>query len=334
MDRRRFLKNAAGLGGTLLATPLFDAAKNGAEAAPVARVAFVKTTDRTAGVARAIDLLGLKGFQGKDLFVKPNCNSADAPPGSTHNDTLAAIVRKLKSLGSGPLTIGDRSGMGDTRQVFESKDIFRLGSELGAKVIVFDELPGDGWDLIHHEGFHWQRGFALPRVARNASGIVTTCNLKTHRFGGHFTLSLKNSVGLAAKRVPTDPYNYMHELHSSPHQRRMIAEINTAYTPDLVVLDAVQAFSTGGPETGNLVNTNVILAGTDRIALDAVGVALLRSVGTTPEVSRGPIFQLEQLVRAAELGLGIKSPQQIELVTGDQPSAEYASRIRDVLNAS
>ena len=334
MDRRRFLKNAAGLGGTLLATPLLDATKNAADAAGVARVAFVKTTDRAAGVERAIDLLGLKGFGGKDLFVKPNCNSADPPPGSTHNDTLAALVRKLKGLGAGPLTIGDRSGMGDTRQVFESKGIFTLGSELGAKVVVLDELPGEGWDLIHHEDFHWERGFALPRMARKSSGIVTTCCLKTHRFGGHFTLSLKNSVGLAAKRVPVDPYNYMQELHSSPHQRRMIAEINSAYTPDLVVLDGVQAFSKGGPEAGTMVNTNVILAGTDRIAIDAVGVALLRSVGTTPEVSRGGIFQLEQIARAAELNIGIKGPGQIELLTGDPQSAEYAGRIREILMAA
>jgi uncharacterized protein (DUF362 family) len=334
MNRRRFLQNAAGLGGALLSSPLLEVTDSLAGAEPVARVAFVRTTDRSAGVAHAIDLLGLKGFQGKDLFIKPNFNSADPTPGSTHTDTLAALIRKLKSLGAGPLTIGDRSGMGDTRGVMESKGIFKLGAELGSKVVVFDELPGEGWDLIRNPGFHWQRGFALPQMVGKAGGIVTTCCLKTHRFGGHFTLSLKNSVGLAAKHVPTDPYNYMHELHSSPHQRRMIAEINTGYAPDLVVLDGVQAFSGGGPEAGTLVNTRVILAGTDRIAIDAVGVAILRSVGTTPEVSRGPIFQLEQIARAAELGIGIKSPRQIELVTDNPQSAEYASRIRDILTAA
>jgi uncharacterized protein (DUF362 family) len=332
MDRRRFLKNTAGLGGALLARPLLETTMATA-ATTNARVAFVKTTDRTAGVARAVDLLGLPVFGGKDLFVKPNCNSADPPPGSTHTDTLVALVRKLQQMKAGPLTIGDRSGMGDTRQVFESKGIFKLGAELNAKVVVLDELPGDGWDLIHHEDFHWQRGFALPQVARKSSGIVTTCNLKTHRFGGHFTLSLKNSVGLAAKHVPVDPYNYMRELHSSPHQRRMIAEINSAYAPELVVLDGVQAFSTGGPEAGTLVDTQVILAGTDRVAIDAVGVALLRSVGTTPEVSNGPIFGLEQIARASELNVGVKNARQIELVTGDSASAAYAGRIREILNA-
>jgi len=333
MDRRRFLQNAAGISGTLLARPLLESTMTMA-AAPTARVAFVKTTDRADGVSKAIDLLGLKGFGGKDVFIKPNCNSADPPPGSTHSDTLAALVRKLKTMKAGPLTIGDRSGMGDTRKVFESKGIFQMGSELGAKVVVLDELPGEGWEPITHPDFHWQRGFALPHTARKASAVVTTCCLKTHRFGGHFTLSLKNSVGLAAKFVPVDPYNYMRELHSSPNQRRMIAEINTAYVPELVVLDGVQGFSTGGPEAGTLVNTSVILAGTDRIAIDAVGVALLRSVGTTPEVSKGKIFELEQIARAAELNVGVKTPEQIELVTGDAASAEYAARIREVLHAA
>ena len=69
--------------------------------------------------------------------------------------------------------------------------------------------------------------------------MVQTCYLKTHRFGGHFTLSLKNSVGFAAKTVPGNSYNFMRELHSSPHQRHMIAEINTAYKPDLVLLDGI-----------------------------------------------------------------------------------------------
>src|SRR5947209_18319771 len=75
-----------------------------------AQVAFVKTTDRAAGVARAIDLLGFgkEQFHGKDLFLKPNFNSADATPGSTHIDTLLAITRKLKAMGSEPITIGDR----------------------------------------------------------------------------------------------------------------------------------------------------------------------------------------------------------------------------------
>ena len=335
MKRRRFVQNAARLGSAaFLAPTLLKAFEFAPAPGAVARVAFVKTTDRAAGVSRAIDLLSLRQFGGKDLFIKPNFNSADATPGSTHEDTLAALVRKLKAMGAGPLTIGDRSGMGNTREVMEAKRTFTLGKELGAKVVAFDDLAEADWELLKHSDSHWQQGFALPRLVRQAGGVVQTCCLKTHRFGGHFTLSLKNSVGLAAKWVPGNSYNFMRELHSSPHQRRMIAEINAGYRPDLIVLDGVQAFVNGGPDQGQLVNANVILAGTDRVAVDAVGVALLRYFGTTPEVSRGAIFEQEQLARAVQLGLGISGPKQIELVTGDDASSEYAKPIRALLDGA
>jgi uncharacterized protein (DUF362 family) len=200
--------------------------------------------------------------------------------------------------------------------------------------VVLDELRADDWELIEPSGSHWQQGFALPRMVRNAGGIVQTCCLKTHRYGGHFTLSLKNSVGLAAKYIPGNAHDFMRELHSSSHQRQMIAEINAAYRPELIVLDGVEAFVKGGPDQGQRVDAGVVLAATDRVALDAVGVALLRHFGTTPEVSRGAIFEQEQIARAVQLGLGVTGPGQIELVTGDRESAAFAKKIRAVLDGA
>jgi uncharacterized protein (DUF362 family) len=334
MNRREFIRNATGLSGAIMAPALAGSAELEKAAAPTARVAFVKTMDRSAGVARAIDLLQIGRFNGVDLLVKPNFNSADKTPGSTHEDTLTALMKALKSMGAGPLTIGDRSGMGNTREVMEKKRVFRIAKAFDAKVVAFDELGADDWELIKPAGSHWQQGFALPRMVRNAGGIVQTCCLKTHRYGGHFTLSLKNSVGLAAKTVPGIAHDFMRELHSSPYQRRMIAEINAAYRPELIVLDGVEAFVTGGPDQGKLVNAGVVLAATDRIAVDAVGVALLRFFGTTPEVSRGAIFEQEQIARAVQLGLGVTGPGQIELVTGDQESADYAKKTRAILDGA
>lgn len=268
---------------------------------------------------------------GKALFLKPNFNSADAPPGSTHDDVLSTLVHRLQAMGVDRITVGDRSGMGDTRKVMEQKDIFRMGNELGFGTVVFDDLDADGWEPVQIEGGHWQQGFAVARPVREADGVIQTCCLKTHRYGGHFTLSLKNSVGPVAKQVPGDGHDYMQELHSSPHQRRMIAEVNVAYRPDLVVMDGVEAFVEGGPAQGKRVDTRVVLASTDRVAIDAVGVAVLRYFGTTPAVGQGPIFQQEQIARAVELGLGVDGPEKIELVTGDPESAAYAEEIRQIL---
>lgn len=294
------------------------------------QIAFVKTEDRTAGVKKALELLAFKPPQGGKLFLKPNFNSADPAPGSTHNDTLIALLRALQT-GGVEITVGDRSGGGVTRPVMEQKGIFRLAEELGFEAMVFDELGTSDWEFFRPEDSHWQRGFAVARPALEADSVIQTCCLKTHRFGGHFTLSLKNSVGLVAKTVPGDTYDYMQELHGSPYQRQMIAEVNVAYQPALIVLDGVSAFVDGGPDRGSQVGSQVILAGTDRVAIDAVGVAILRHFGTTPAVSQGPIFELEQIARAAELKLGVDGPEKIELITDDPDSAIYAGEIRQIL---
>ncbi len=111
----------------------------------------------------------------------------------------------------------------------------------------------------------------------------------------------------------------------------MIAEINTAYTPALILLDGVEAFMAGGPMTGRLASPEVVLAGTDCIAIDAVGVAILRYFNTIFQVGSGLVFQQDQIARAVELGLGVDSPYKIKFVTGDADSAAYAEEIRDVL---
>lgn len=297
----------------------------------IARIALVKTRDRAEGVRGAIQLLGINPAAGKDIFLKPNFNSADPTPGSTHPEVLVALVMALKEMGAQKITVGDRSGMGNTRQVMDKIGVFRLGEELGFETVVFDELKRQDWVMFQPPGAHWKKGFPFARPCMEAEALVQTCCLKTHRYGGHFTLSLKNSVGMVAKRHPPEDYDFMQELHNSAHQRRMIAEINAAYAPALVVLDGVEAFVSGGPDKGERVSPEVVLAGTDRIAIDAVGVALLRYFGCKTEVSRGEIFQQEQIARAVELGLGVDSPEKIEFLTDDEDSAAFGEKIKEIL---
>jgi uncharacterized protein (DUF362 family) len=294
------------------------------------RVALIKTADRAEGVRRAIALLGANPVQARSVFLKPNFNSADPTPGSTHPDVLRALVEELQALGAAEITVADRSGMGDTRRVMERLGIFEEAEELGVRAVVLDELAPADWALVESPGLHWSQGFAVPRMLLEAGALVNTCCLKTHRYGGHFTLALKNSVGYVARRIGNG-HDYMSELHGSQHMRTMIAEINSARLPDLIVLDGVEAITHGGPDKGTLADTQVVLAGTDPIAIDALGVAILRMHGTTAEVSRGAVFEQEQIARAVALGLGISGPEQIELLTEDAEGAAYAAEIGALL---
>jgi uncharacterized protein (DUF362 family) len=296
------------------------------------KVAFVKTDNRTEGVHKAIDLLEINPVAGKNVFIKPNFNSADPTPGSTHPDVLTALVLKLKEMGAGKITVGDRSGMGDSRQVMGDLGIFDLAEKLGFDLVIIDDLTQEDWVMFTPVDSHWKSGFPFARPCLEAERLVQTCCLKTHRYGGQFTLSLKNSVGMVAKSIPSQNYDFMNELHTSRHQRRMIAEINAAYIPALVVLDGVEAFISGGPDNGQKVSSQVILAGTDRIAIDAVGVALLRYHGCQTEAAKGKIFEQDQIARAVELGLGVDSPAKIQLLTANRESAAYAEEINSILS--
>ena len=295
----------------------------------ISQVALVNTEDRKSGVELSIRALEINPAKKKNVLIKPNFNTADLCPGSTHNDTLVALVAEVWKMGARSVSLGERS-YPENCSVMEQKGIIPLMEKLDVKIIDFDELDEKDWVKVDAENSHWQDGFRVARPILESECLICTCCLKTHQFGGVITMSLKNSVGV----VPTSRhgYNYMTELHSSPHQRKLIAEINAPFTPALVVLDGIDAFVDGGPATGERAKGNVFLASTDRVAIDAVGVAILKSLGSNDQIMNTKIFDQEQIARAVELGLGASSPSEIELVPANEQSRDYSDRILEILN--
>lgn len=291
-------------------------------------VSLVETDRRDAGVRAAVQALAVNPVKGRDVLIKPNFNTADPCPGSTHNDTLTALVDVLWEMGARSISLGERS-FPPTAEVMVRKGVRPLLTARQVKIIDFDELGSEDWVEVRPRDSHWPDGFRVARPVLEAECLVSTCCLKTHQYGGVFTMSLKLHVGV----VPTyrNGFNYMTVLHHSPHQRLMIAEINQPFSPSLVFLDGVEAFVDGGPATGRVAQTRVVLASSDRVAIDAVGVAVLKTAGSTPQIMQTPIFEQEQIARAAELGLGVASPEDIDLRPADAASRAYRDRVADTL---
>ena len=295
---------------------------------PMSRVALVKTDNRKNGVKTSLKVLHINPVKGKDVLIKPNFNTADITPGSTHNDTLVALVEEIWEMGAKSISLGERS-YPPTHEVMEKKGIMPILDKLNVKVINFDDLDEKDWVLFKPKKSHWSNGFRIARPILDAECLISTCCLKTHQYGGVFTLSLKLHVGV----VPTfrHGYEYMGELHSSSHQRKMIAEINEPFKPALVILDGIDAFVDGGPMTGKPARGEVFLASTDRVAIDAVGVAILKFLGSNESIMKPKIFEQEQIARAAELGLGASSPSEIEIIPADKKSQDYRDQVVEIL---
>ncbi len=324
LNRREFLC-ASAIGITGVSTGLSLWAK---EPPDKATIALVKTGDRKQGVIEALRMLELPPMKGKKVFVKPNFNTADPCPGSTHNDVLGTLVREIREREALSVTVGDRCGPGTTQKVMEEKGIFDLGRDLGFNVLNFESMEDKDWVLINPPGSHWGDGFYMARPLVESEYTVTTGCLKTHQFGGHFTMSMKLSVGAVHRK------HMMPQLHGSPHMRKMIAEINLGYRPQLILMDGVEVFTDGGPMTGEKKTANVILAGKDRVAMDAVGLAVLKDLGSNDTIMNNKIFEQEQIRRAVEIGLGVTGPDEIDIVTGDAGSKAYAAKLKSILAKS
>jgi len=207
--------------------------------------------------------------------------------------------------------------------VMEKKGTFDLARDLRFDIVDFEQIPETDW--VSFTAAHWPNGYALPRLIVNSPYTVSTCCLKTHAFGGVFTMSLKSSVGLTPKSIRGG-------MHKSPDMRRMIAELNATWKPSLIVLDGVAAFTDGGPSRGELKAGNVIIAGDDRVAVDAVGLAMLKQLGANQAIMSRGIFEQEQIARAVELKIGVSGPSEIELLAGDAESKALTEQLKGILD--
>lgn len=295
----------------------------------MSKITFMKTGDRKKGVKATLQALDSNPVRGKNILIKPNFNTADPTPGSTHNDTLTSLVDEIWTMGAKSITLGERS-YPPTSEVMKRKGIVPLLEQRDVKIIDFDTLNERDWVAFKPKESHWSDGFRVARPILEAEFLLSTCCLKTHQFGGVFTMSLKLHVGV----VPASRHGfpYMGELHQSPHQEEMIAEINEPFSPDLVVLDGIDVFVDGGPAIGKRAKGNVFLASTDRVATDAAGLALLKVLGSNSAIMERKIFEQRQISRAVELGLGASSASEIDLVPVDTHSKEYSGQVAKMLH--
>ncbi len=156
LNRRDFLKYS-GMAGSVLLLGMdggLTMSKN------VHRVSLAKTDNRKEGVKTSLRALKINPVKGKDVLIKPNFNTADLTPGSTHNDTLVALVEEVWEMGAKSISLGERS-YPPTREVMEAKKILPLLDKLNVKVIDFDELEKKDWVEFKPKKSNWSSGFRI-----------------------------------------------------------------------------------------------------------------------------------------------------------------------------
>ena len=150
--------------------------------------------------------------------------------------------------------------------------------------------------------------------------ILTGCRITTKLRLIPFQANLKyiSCKQKTEKKALKDVWVFLVRMDRISHGRNALErEINLAYQPDFILMGGIDIFVDGGSDRGTRKKANVMLLSKDRVALDAVGLAILKDRGSNQAIMKTPAFQQEQIARAVELDLGVSVPENIEIISDD-----------------
>ena len=218
----------------------------------------------------------------KQILIKPNyINSKHPSTGITTDSRVIEGVVKFLKTGKTKcnVVIGEGSGFADTLQAFKIAGVDAVADRWGLGLVDLNEDEFAEAQVPH------PLNLKRIRVAKTAleSTIISVPKLKPHRIAT-VTLSLKNMMGALASKG---------SMHMGTSLSENIADLASVLKPSLAVIDGIIA-GEGHETSGDPVPMNLVIVGTDPVAVDAVGAAVM---GISPE-------DVKHLLLAEKKGLG------------------------------
>ncbi len=227
---------------------------------------------------------------GERVLVKPNCISPKPPESGVTTDLriIEVAVNKVQEL-KGDALIGD-GGWGDTDRAFEAVGLKDLADRMGVDLIDLNEDERVNIKIPKSTALQ-EAGIA--KTVLDVDAIINVPKLKVHHLA-LVTLSMKNLMGCML------PKSIMHTRINEK-----IVDLASIFK-DKVVLNIIDG--TVGSEVdevhGEPVEMNLVIAGRDMVAVDAVGASVM---GIDPS-------DVRYLGLADQRGLGRSRLSDIEIV--------------------
>ncbi len=293
--RRKFIKNSLILGaGTIAgfsdqkAISSFPAPITGTSQ-PI--LAAVKGSNYGENANKALELLGgMEKFvpRGSKVALLPNSQSPH--PGTfTNPAVLRSVIRMCDKAGAAEVNClswldpkhWERSGLG------------RIIAAEGARLVLIERKDENFREVQIPLGSNLKRTSILKELFRY--DVLINLPIAKHHEGNHFTGSLKNLMGLNAPPSNASFHKDDRDPLAVPFLDQCIADLNLAITPKLSLVDATEYITTNGPfGPGEIRKSQFVVAGTDRVAIDAYCTILM---GMAPE-------DIIMIRKAHEHGLG------------------------------
>jgi len=248
------------------------------------RVAVVRGQRGRETVERALGLLGIEGVISKPVMIKVNfITDRTWETGATTDPVVVdALVRYFKTRAERVIVVESDATTTNADRAALKTGILDVCRESQVEFINLSRIKDRV--RVNVESPETLPSVVLPKIALG-SYIVDAAKLKTHDQVG-VTLGMKNMFGLLPERS-----KFKYHFRSI---QKVIVDINSVIKPDLTVIDGFVAMEGRGPVHGNPVKMDLIIAGRDPVATDAVAAKIM---GFDPHT----IYHIK---RAAEKGLG------------------------------
>ncbi|HME55635.1 MAG TPA: DUF362 domain-containing protein [Candidatus Lokiarchaeia archaeon] len=238
---------------------------------PVA-ITRINNDDVDSAVTTALELIDAKKIMRNDMNIvvlKVNLLSAKPPERAvcTHPEVVRAVIKWVKQFQPRRVVVTDSSGgganLGDTERALEISGIKKVCEDEGVEAIPLEKTERAVYTvkdpLVLHE-------FPSSTLLKDADLIINLPKIKTHALT-IFTCCVKNMLGtlpLKQKSKIHAQFPMIHDFSSA------LADIYSVSNPQLTIVDGYLCQEGMGPSAGDVVKLDMILAGFDGIALDAV----------------------------------------------------------------
>lgn len=240
----------------------------------------------------------------QDVLIKPNCNANEPYPGISDTNSLLSIIREVKRVTSGTISVGDQ-GYVHSSAVYAGSEMDPKVEQEGARLLTLGDtykVRRDSWPANVPD-------FSVYKEIYDAPVIISTCCLKRHHTA-NYTCAIKNNVGTVAGPDAVSTRRYLH--YDSGDFMNVVAEIASVVNPELNIVDARTVLTVAGPSysSGIPVDANKIVLCGDIVATDAYCAEILAAHDQDFTVD----LALPIIGRAEYLGLGTSNLNDVEVI--------------------
>lgn len=237
------------------------------------------------------------------VVIKPNLVKQSMPEEGIITDyrVVQEIVDIVRECGAGRVVIAEATPFGN---IFEAVLYNKIA---GAELFDMNECGEEDCYKLEAPNSLTGQAFFIPKIYMDADVVIGAAKLKTHfEYDAGVSLSLKNSIGVPPARFYDCGTDYKEKLHLLG-LKEVIVDLNKIRKPDFVVIDGIIGGEGHGPLLVRPVQSNIVLAGADLVAVDTVALTFM---GFT--VDEAPHVRL-----ASDEGLGISELNRIKIIGAD-----------------